>query len=130
MTGFEYQKLAMRTNDGSSEVRLIRELMSSNTPCRNLHGYIADLLMGVLGLTGEAGEVADLVKKGIFHEKGIDKNHLQRELCDVMWYITMICHACGFNMDDIMELNIEKLKARYPEGFDTYKANHRKNGDI
>lgn len=42
----------------------------------------------------------------------------------------MICHACGFNMDDIMKMNIEKLESRYPEGFDTYKANHRKNGDI
>lgn len=130
MTGFEYQTLAMRTNDGSSEIRLIRELMSNNTPCYELHGRIADLLMGVLGLTGEAGEVSDIVKKGIFHEKGINKEHLQKELGDVMWYIAMICHACGFNMDDIMQMNINKLKARYPDGFDTYRANHKKEGDI
>ena len=84
----------------------------------------------MLGLTGEAGEVSDLVKKGIFHEKGIDQEHFKKEFGDVMWYVDMICQSCGFDLDEIMELNVEKLKARYPEGFDTYLANHKKDGDI
>lgn len=121
MTGKEYQKLAMRTNDGRGNERLKYALRM---------GDAGGLLNGVLGLTGEAGEVADLVKKGIFHERGIDLAHLQKEIGDVMWYIAMICHACNFDLDEVMAGNIEKLKARYPEGFDAYRANHREDGDV
>lgn len=121
MTGNEYQKLAMRTNDGKANDRLALFLRSGN---------VGELINGVLGLTGEAGEVADLVKKEIFHEKGIDLEHLQKELGDVMWYIAMICDSCGLDMECVMETNIEKLKARYPEGFDTFRANHREVGDV
>lgn len=125
MTGKEYQKLAMRTNDGKAEHRLAKtEDIGSSI------NSVGGLLNGVLGLTGEAGEVADLVKKGIFHEKGIDLEHLQKELGDVMWYIAMICDSCGLDMECVMETNIEKLKARYPEGFDTFRANHREVGDV
>lgn len=70
-----------------------------------------------------------LVKKGIFYEKGIDLEHLKKECGDVMWYIAMICEACGFNLDDVMQTNIDKLIARYPNGFDSYRANHRQAGD-
>lgn len=124
MNGKEYQKLAMRTYDGRSMNHL-----SLNV--ENVTFYeTAALLNGILGLTGEAGEVSDLVKKGIFYEKGIDREHLEKELGDVMWYISLICHACGFNLDEIMQMNINKLKARYPEGFDVIKANNRENGDV
>lgn len=121
MTGKEYQKLAMRTNDEKADNRLAVGFGEVS---------IGGLLNGILGLTGEAGEVADLVKKWIFHEKGIDLTHLQKELGDVMWYIAMICHTCGLDMDQVMEQNIGKLKVRYPEGFDTYRANHREDGDV
>ncbi|MCB6990620.1 nucleoside triphosphate pyrophosphohydrolase family protein [bacterium 210820-DFI.6.38] len=84
----------------------------------------------MLGLTGEAGEVADLVKKGIFHEKGINIDHLKKELGDVLWYIAMICYSLGISLDDVMQTNVDKLIARYPDGFDTYVANHRKAEDI
>ena len=124
MQGKEYQELAMRTNDGKSEKRLWQ-----NTQEHNFY-KTADLLNGVLGLTGEAGEVADLIKKGIFHQKGIDETHLKKEIGDVMWYVAMICESCGFSLDDVLETNVEKLKARYPDGFDIQKANHRKSGDI
>lgn len=63
MTGNEYQQLAMRTNDGLNTIRLA---LTMNINCDII---IAQLLNGVLGLTGEAGEVSDLIKKGIFHEK-------------------------------------------------------------
>lgn len=124
MTGNEYQQLAMRTNDGLNTIRLA---LTMNINCDII---IAQLLNGVLGLTGEAGEVSDLVKKGIFHEKGIDLEHLKKELGDCTWYLAMICDACGFTLDDVMQTNIDKLKARYPKGFDTYRANNRAEGDI
>lgn len=124
MTGNEYQELAMRTNDGLNTIRLA---LTMNINCDII---IAQLLNGVLGLTGEAGEVSDLVKKGIFHEKGIDLEHLKKELGDCAWYLAMICDACGFTLDDVMQTNIDKLKARYPEGFDTYRANNRAEDDI
>lgn len=121
MTGNEYQKLAMRTNDGKANKRLKSRLRL---------GDAGGLLNGVLGLTGEAGEVSDLVKKTMFHERALDLEHLKKELGDVMWYIAMICYSCGLDMDDVMKTNIEKLRARYPEGFDTFRANHREAGDL
>lgn len=124
MTGNEYQQLAMRTNDKKNTLRLT-EAMYNNRAVS-----VAQLLNGVLGLTGESGEVSDLVKKGIFHEKGIDLEYLKKELGDCAWYLAMICDACGFTLDDVMQTNIDKLKARYPEGFDTYRANNRAEGDV
>ena len=124
MTGNEYQQLAMRTNDGLNTTRLTNAISNCHTIT------IAQLINGVLGLTGEAGEVSDLVKKGIFHEKGIDLEHLKKELGDCAWYLAMICDACGFTLDDVMQTNIDKLKARYPQGFDTFRANNRAEGDI
>lgn len=124
MTGNEYQQLAMRTNDGLNRLRLEDAIANQGDIS------VPQLLNGVLGLTGEAGEVSDLIKKGIFHEKGIDLEHLKKELGDCAWYLAMICDACGFTLDDVMQTNIDKLKARYPEGFDTYRANNRAEGDI
>lgn len=129
MTGQEYQDLAMRTNDGKAHERLLDEMTAYSMHCLNIRD-VAQLINGILGLTGESGEVSDLVKKGIFHEKGVDLEHLKKELGDVMWYVAMICDACGLDMDDVMATNIEKLKARYPDGFDTYLANHRAAGDV
>lgn len=124
MRGNEYQQLAMRTNDGLNRLRLEDAIANQGDIS------VSQLLNGALGLTGEAGEVSDLVKKGIFHEKGIDLEHLKKELGDCAWYLAMICDACGFTLDDVMQTNIDKLKARYPQGFDTYRANHRQEGDI
>ena len=118
MTGNEYQQLAMRTNDGLNTTRLTNAISNCHTIT------IAQLINGVLGLTGEAGEVSDLVKKGI------DLEHLKKELGDCTWYLAMICDACGFTLDDVMQTNIDKLKARYPKGFDTFRANNRAEGDI
>lgn len=124
MTGNEYQQLAMRTNDGLNRLRLEDAIANQGDI------LVSQLLNGALGLTGEAGEVSDLVKKGIFHEKGIDLERLKKELGDCAWYLAMICDACGFALDDVMQTNIDKLKERYPEGFDTYRANNRAEGDI
>lgn len=108
MTGSEYQKLAMRTE---------------NPECRVLTNV-------GLGLSGEAGECADIIKKHIHHGHDLDKEHLKTELGDVCWYIALGCELIGCSMDEIMRMNIEKLKARYPDGFDCEKPIHRIAGDV
>ena len=126
MTGSEYQAHAMRTNDGLARDRLTTRLLYGIIKEKD----VAGLLNGLMGLSGETGELLDLFKKWIFHEAELDEEHAQKELGDVMWYVTMICHSMRWNLDSIMEQNIEKLRARYPEGFDTELSNHRKENDI
>ena len=124
MTGEQYQIKAMRTNDGRNRVRLFDK--TAGLTKINL----GDVLNASLGLSGEVGELNDQIKKWIFHEKSLDENHLMKELGDVLWYVALMADAFGWNLDDIMEMNIKKLEARYPDGFDTFRANNRKAGDI
>ena len=135
MNGKEYQELAMRTNDGKGTERLGKaiELLNRepkpecyNPICKDLGG----VLNGCLGLAGEAGETLDMVKKWVFHEKELDVEHLKKEIGDVMWYVAMLCESFGFNLDEILQMNVDKLKARYPEGFDTARANNRAENDV
>lgn len=79
----------------------------------------ADLLVGVIGLCGEAGETADLVKKIVFHQHPMDVEALKKELGDVMWCVAMCCNVLNIALDEVMQGNIEKLKRRYPDGFST-----------
>ena len=125
MTGSEYQKLAMRTNDGKSIERLEFHI-EVNRGIKDIGG----LLMGCLGLAGEAGELLDMFKKWIFHNKVLDRKHAKKELGDVMWYVADIAYSMGWELDEIMQMNVDKLKARYPEGFDPDKSNHRAEGDV
>lgn len=78
-----------------------------------------------LGLAGEAGEVADLIKKHIFHHQPLDQDKLKREIGDVLWYIAMLSTTMGTTLSDIAELNIAKLMARYPDGFDAKRSTVR-----
>ena len=127
MNGKVYQDMAMRTNDGNATLRLSNKVDDHlDDPRVDVGG----ILNGCLGLSGEIGEFNDMVKKWIFHEKPLDVVHAQKEIGDVLWYIAMICHSFGWNMDEIMQQNIDKLKARYPEGFDVNKSAHRKEGDV
>ena len=129
MTGGDYQMHAMRTNDSKSDNRLHLAMIQAMADERKL----GDLMNGLLGLSGETGELIDLFKKMIFHGAPWDEEHeehAKRELGDVLWYIALICHSMNWDMDEIMEKNIEKLKERYPDGFDTEKSNHRKENDI
>lgn len=113
MLGNEYQALAMVT---ASDV---------STACsENL------LLQGVMGMCGEAGEAIDIVKKHLFHGHPLDKAHLAKELGDVMWYVATAAKAIEYDLDDIMQMNIDKLKLRYGEKFDSEKSMHRKAGDV
>lgn len=70
-----------------------------------------------------------MIKKIIFHEKKFDEENAKKELGDVLWYAAMICRSFGWDMEEIMKINIEKLKARYPDGFNAYLANHRNKND-
>ena len=110
----------MRTNDGKATERL----------CGALTTTMGGVLNASLGLSGEVGEINDLIKKWIFHEKPLDIEHVKRECGDIMWYMAMMCESLGFDMDEIMRINIDKLQARFPEGFNTVRANNRCAGDI
>ena len=73
-----------------------------------------------LGLAGEAGEVADIIKKHLAGAKEADPVHLKEELGDVLWYIAEACDCFNFKMEDVAMFNIEKLKKRHPNGFGGY----------
>lgn len=104
----EYQKLSKRT-------------MS------NIHkDPTQSLINGALGLTGEAGEVADVIKKHVFHGHELDKTALKKELGDVMWYISCCATALNIEMDEIGQSNIEKSQKRYPNGFSEENSRNRK----
>lgn len=84
-----------------------------------------DLDLGALGLAGEAGEVADLLKKHVHHHKPLDRGALVKELGDVLWYLAFLCEANGITLEEVASANAEKLRARYPDGFTTTAANAR-----
>ena len=125
MTGNDYQKLAMRTNDGKATERLERSC-DVFSDFRDMGGIVN----AALGLSGEVGELNDMIKKWIFHNTTLDKEHVKKEIGDVMWYVAMMCESFCFSLDDVMQTNVDKLIARYPDGFDTYRANHRAKDDV
>ena len=125
MTGNDYQKLAMRTNDGKATERLERSC-DVFSDLQDMGGIVN----AALGLSGEVGELNDMIKKWIFHNTQLDKEHVKKEIGDVMWYVAMMCESFGFSLDDVMQTNVDKLIARYPDGFDTYRANHRAKDDV
>lgn len=78
-----------------------------------------------LGLVGEAGEVADEIKKAVYHGHGINKDRLCKELGDVCWYLATLSHYLNIPLEEVFEKNIEKLKKRYPEGFSSEASINR-----
>ena len=93
--------------------------------------YMPNVLYAAIGICGEAGEVSELVKKYAYHGHAIDKDHLARELGDVLWYVSYMAHLFGYSLGDIMVMNQEKLAKRYPDGkFDEERSRNRKEGDI
>lgn len=78
-----------------------------------------ELLNYVLGLTGETGELCELIKKQIFHAIRIDRTKIADELGDILWYLTMIIELFHLDLGKIMQHNLDKLQARYPDGFVT-----------
>ena len=88
------------------------------------------LLNGLMGLNGEAGEVIDILKKHLFQGHELDTAHMAKELGDVAWYIAEAATALDISLEDIFQANIDKLKRRYPDGFETKKSLVRLKGDI
>lgn len=135
MNANKYQKLAMRTNDGKASDRLIWKMheydMKFSSEQSNKESVdIGGIFNACLGLSGEVGEFNDMIKKWVFHEKELDMEHAKKEAGDILWYVVMLCESFGWNMEEIMQMNVDKLKARYPEGFDVERANNRAEGDV
>lgn len=106
MTINEYQKLAMTT--------LNPELSPKDV-----------LINGVMGLCGESGEAIDIVKKWLAQGHELDKEKLAKELGDIAWYLAETAYALDIPLEQILQGNIEKLKKRYPEGFDSSRSVNR-----
>ena len=110
MTINEYQELAMRTVNPDLDKKDM-------------------LLNSVMGLCGEAGEAIDIVKKWYAHGHELDTEHFKKELGDVAWYLAEAATAIGVSLEEILEANIEKLRKRYPEGFETKRSIERADDD-
>lgn len=78
-----------------------------------------------LGLTGESGEYADLVKKQVYHAHPRDRTKEREELGDILWYLAVAAHSCGLTLSEVARLNLHKLRGRYPAGFDPERSLHR-----
>ena len=95
---------------------------------------IPPLITAAFGLTAEAGEFTEVVKKIILQGKPYNEDnifHMKRELGDICWYIAQACMALDTSFDEIIEMNVDKLKARYPGGeFDVHKSENRAEGDL
>lgn len=85
------------------------------------------LLNSVMGLCGEAGEAIDLVKRHRFHGHALDREALVLELGDIAWYLAEAAQALEIPLEEILTKNIEKLKKRYPQGFETDRSLHRED---
>ena len=92
------------------------------------------LLTAALGLTAESGEFTEIVKKIILQGKPYNNEnvyHMKRELGDICWYIAQACMALDTTFDEVIEMNVDKLKARYPGGeFDVHHSENRVEGDL
>ena len=91
-------------------------------------------ITAAVGLSAESGEFTEIIKKIVFQGKEpTEENlfHLKRELGDIMWYVAQACMALDVSIDEVIEMNVEKLKARYPGGeFDVHYSENRKQGDL
>ena len=105
----------------------LRELYSEGLP-------VERLLTAAVGMSAESGEFTEIVKKMIFQGKPVNEEnlfHLKRELGDIMWYVAQACMALDTDFNEIIEMNVDKLKARYPGGeFDVHFSENRKEGDV
>jgi len=91
------------------------------------------VLTAAIGISAEGGEFAEIVKKCIFQGKPMDDDaqyHMKRELGDIMWYIAQACIALSISLEDVLDTNIQKLEARYPDGFEAFRSENREEGDI
>lgn len=109
MTINEYQRDVLRTESQAIETCI--------TDSR--------LLQGLLGLSGEAGECVEILKKHLFQAHWFDREQLAKELGDVAFYLALSADAIGYSFEDILQMNVDKRQKRYPQGFDIDRSIHR-----
>ena len=118
---------SQQSKDHEAFVYRIQELEGQGFPSERL-------LTASVGMCAEAGEFTEVVKKIVFQGKPVNEEnlfHLKRELGDIMWYVMQACMGLNISLEEIVEMNVEKLMARYPEGaFDVYFSENRKEGDL
>lgn len=132
----EYQKETLRTEawgcpyytNNIGDVRLQSGHVEGYVQGRI--GHAGRLINGLMGLNGEAGEAIDILKKHLFQGHDLDRVHLAKELGDVAWYLAVTADALGYSLEEILEMNVAKLRERYPDGFDSDRSVYRKPGDI
>ena len=133
----DFEKYAHFVNAVTSEES--KDYISFNSRCFNIQTGddgipIHRLLTAALGLTAESGEFTEVIKKIILQGKPYNEEnvfHLKRELGDICWYLAQACMALDTTFDEIIEMNVEKLKARYPGGeFDVHHSENRQEGDL
>ena len=118
---------SLQSKEHEAFVYRVQELEGQGFPSERL-------LTASVGMCAEAGEFTEVVKKIVFQGKPVNEEnlfHLKRELGDIMWYVAQACMGLGTSLDEIIEMNVEKLKARYPGGeFDVHYSENRKEGDV
>lgn len=100
---------------------------SHGDDARPMTPFEQELVFAGLGAAGEAGEIGDYIKKVFAHGHPLDPEKLKKEVGDNLWYLARVCKLGGFTFEEAAAANIEKLKARYPEGFSTERSLNRKD---
>ena len=115
------------SKDHEAFVYRLQELEGEEFPAERL-------LTAAVGLCAESGEFTEIVKKIVFQGKPVNEEnlfHMKRELGDICWYLAQACMGLGTTIDEVIEMNVDKLKSRYPGGeFDVYYSENRKEGDL
>ena len=91
------------------------------------------VMTSAIGMLAESGEFTEVLKKMVFQGKEFNEEnrfHMKRELGDILWYWIQGCIALGYTPDEVMDENIKKLEARYPNGFEVARSEKREQGDI
>jgi NTP pyrophosphatase (non-canonical NTP hydrolase) len=118
---------SQQSKDHEAFVYRVQELEGQGFPSERL-------LTASVGMCAEAGEFTEVVKKIVFQGKPVNEDnlfHLKRELGDIMWYVMQACMGLGTDLNEIIEMNVEKLASRYPDGaFDVHFSENRKAGDV
>jgi NTP pyrophosphatase (non-canonical NTP hydrolase) len=95
---------------------------------------VSRLMTAAFGMSAECGELVEIIKKIFLQGKSYNEDniiHMKKEAGDVLWYMSQLCIALGTTFEELMEINYQKLSARYPEGtFSVYKSENRKEGDL
>jgi NTP pyrophosphatase (non-canonical NTP hydrolase) len=99
----------------------------TNAPLGAIYNHMTELHM-LMGMMTEVGELVDVYKKNLAYSKPIDLVNVKEEIGDLMWYISEFCNHNGFDLEQILQLNIDKLKSRFPEKFDAFQAINRDLG--